>query len=53
MEFKQIQRRRQQEHHKTIRLNEQNNALHVCYKFWYSWASLAKQLREITKFKVL
>ena len=53
-EFKQIRRRRQRERHKTIRFNEQNNTLHVCYKFWYiSSPSSAKQQRKMTKFKVL
>ena len=53
-EFKKLRRRRQRERHKTIGFNEQNNALHVRFKFWYiSLPSSAKQQREMTKFKVL
>ena len=46
--------RRQLERHKTIGFNEQSNALHVRYKFWYiSSPSLANQQGKMTKLKVM
>ena len=47
-------RRRRRERQKTIGFNEQDNALHVRFSFWYiSLPSSTKQRREMTTFKVL